>query len=110
MTPVLSRLAYVLLGVLGVFTGVAGSLVQQAWFPGGLLLALAGGAALFHGGATLTGGRLGAAIPTGMWFITVMYLSISRPEGDFLFAAGMGPYLYLLGGMALGVMSATRQR
>jgi len=36
-----------------------------------------------------------------------MYLSISRPEGDFLFTAGMSPYVYLLGGMAAGVICAT---
>ncbi len=45
-----------------------------------------------------------------LWFVTVMYLTISRPEGDFLFTAGIGPYVYLLGGMASGVICATLPR
>lgn len=102
--------SYLLLAVLGVAVGAAGALVQGALFPGGLILALAGSAALFHGGATLTGGKPGAAIPTATWFLTVMFLSISRPEGDFLFTAGVGPYVYLLGGMAVGVFSSTWNR
>ncbi|WP_256725236.1 DUF6113 family protein, partial [Streptomyces acidiscabies] len=39
--------AYVGLLLLGAATGAAGSLVQAGWFPGGLLLALAGAAGLF---------------------------------------------------------------
>ncbi len=96
--------SYVVLAALGVAVGVAGALVQNGWFPGGLLLALAGSAALFHGGGKLTRSRLGAVVPTVLWFLTVMYLTVSRPEGDFLFAAGIGPYIYLLGGMAAGAI------
>lgn len=101
---------YVVLAVLGVAVATAGALVQDGWSPGGLLLALAGSAALFYGGGTFTGGRLGAAVPTVVWFVTVMYLTVSRPEGDFLFTAGIGPYVYLLGGMAAGVICATLPR
>lgn len=101
---------YVALAVLGAAVAVAGALVQGGWFPGGLLLALAGSAALFYGGGRLTGDRVGAAVPTVVWFVTVMYLTISRPEGDFLFTAGIGPYVYLLGGMASGVICATLPR
>ncbi|MDX2853169.1 MULTISPECIES: DUF6113 family protein [Streptomycetaceae] len=101
------RAAYPVLAILGALVGVAGSLVQAAWFPGGLLLALAGSAALFHGGARLTGTRLGAVVPAAVWLITVMLLSSARPEGDFLFANGISPYVYLLGGAMAGVMSAT---
>ena len=110
MSRVTTYVSYVALGLLGVVVGVAGSLVQDGWFPGGLILALLGSAALFHGGAVLTRDRLGAGIPTATWFLTVMYASISRPEGDFLFAAGVGPYVYLLGGMAVGVVRATWAR
>ncbi|MDF3140739.1 DUF6113 family protein, partial [Streptomyces sp. T21Q-yed] len=42
----LRALAYLGLFVLGAVVGVAGALVQPAWFPGGLLLALAGEAGL----------------------------------------------------------------
>jgi hypothetical protein len=99
--------AYVVLAVLGVTVGVAGGLLQDAWFPGGLLLALAGSAALFYGGTLLTGTRLGAAVPAAVWLLTVMLLSSARPEGDFLFANGIGPYVYLLGGAMAGVICAT---
>lgn len=102
--------SHVLLAVLGVAVAAAGALVQGGWFPGGLILALAGSAALFYGGGKLTGSRSGAAVPTVLWFVTVIYLTISRPEGDFLFTAGIGPYVYLLGGMAAGVMCATLPR
>ncbi|WP_255929553.1 DUF6113 family protein [Streptantibioticus rubrisoli] len=101
---------YVVLGILGVLVAAAGAVVQDGWFPGGLILALAGCAGLFYGGAQLTRNRLGAAVPTVLWFLTVMYLSVTRPEGDFLFAAGLGPYIYLLGGMAVGVICGTLPR
>lgn len=78
--------AYLGLFMLGLVVGAAGSLVQAAWFPGGLLLALAGAAG---------------------WMLAVILLTASRPEGDFLFAAGVGSYAYLLGGMAVAVICAT---
>ncbi|MFJ3303117.1 DUF6113 family protein [Streptomyces sp. NPDC086549] len=99
--------AYLGLFVLGAVVGVAGSLVQAGWFPGGLLLALAGAAGLFLGGARATGTRAGAVAPAAGWFVIVIFLTVGRPEGDFLFGAGGGSYLFLLGGMALAVICAT---
>ncbi|MYS21435.1 hypothetical protein GA0115240_13082 [Streptomyces sp. DvalAA-14] len=99
--------AYAGLGVLGVCVAVAGALVQGGWFPGGLLLGLVGCAALFYGGVKATGTRLGAVVPGGVWLVVVIALSTSRPEGDFLFAAGVGPYIYLLGGAMVAVICAT---
>ncbi|WP_420035419.1 DUF6113 family protein [Streptomyces sp. cg28] len=93
--------------VLGALVGVAGALAQGGWFPGGLLLALLGAAGAFHGGARLTGGRAGAVAPAAGWLVAVMLLTTSRPEGDFLFGAGLGSYLFLLGGMAVAVICAT---
>jgi hypothetical protein len=93
--------------VLGAVAGVAGALVQAGWFPGGLLLALAGAAGLFLGGARALGSRAGAVAPAGGWILTVILLTASRPEGDFLFGAGSSSYLFLLGGMALAVICAT---
>ncbi|MFC4032636.1 DUF6113 family protein [Streptomyces polygonati] len=98
---------YVLLGLLGVCVAVAGALVQGALLPGGLLLGLAGCAALFYGGVKVTGTRLGAVVPGVVWLFVVIALSTSRPEGDFLFAAGVGPYVYLLGGAMVAVICAT---
>ena len=99
--------ALAVLAVLGAAVGLAGALVQGGAFPGGLVLALLGSTALFVGGATYTRSRAGAAVPTATWLLAVIYLTVSRPEGDFVFAAGLGAYLYLLLGALAGVMSAT---
>ena len=99
--------AYVGLFVLGALVALAGALVQAAWFPGGLLLALAGAAGLFVGGSFALGGRGGAVAPVAGWIVTVILLIRTRPEGDFLFGAGGGSYLFLLGGMAAAVICAT---
>ncbi|MER6348521.1 DUF6113 family protein [Streptomyces sp. NPDC001595] len=93
--------------LLGAVVGAAGALVQGGWFPGGLLLALAGAAGLFLGAARATGGRGGAVASGAGWMIAVVLLTASRPEGDFVFAAGGGSYLFLLGGMAVAVICAT---
>jgi hypothetical protein len=98
---------YVCLAVLAVAVAVAGCLVQGAWEPGGLLLALAGCVAVFYGGGRLTGTRLGTIVPAAVWLVCVILLSGSRPEGDFLLAAGIGPYIYLLGGALSAVICAT---
>ncbi len=98
-------LAYLGLGVLGLLAGVAGSLVQGGWFPFGLLLSLGGAAGLFLGGALVTGTRAGAAAPASGWALAVLMLTVSRPQGDFIFAAGAGSYLFLLGGMLMAVAS-----
>jgi hypothetical protein len=101
---------YVGLFVLGAVVGAAGALVQSGWFPGGLLLALAGEAGLCLGGARAVGSRGGAVAPAGGWMLAVILLTASRPEGDFLFGAGTGSYLFLLGGMATAVICATLGR
>lgn len=104
---VLRITTYLLLAVLGAVTAVASAVVQSGWFPFGLLLALAGVSALFYGGAKLTGKRAGAAVPTATWLLTVIWLSMSRPEGDSIFPADIGPYLYLLIGALSGVICCT---
>ncbi|GHF15266.1 MULTISPECIES: DUF6113 family protein [Streptomyces] len=106
--PSFGRLvAYVLLAVLGFAVGVAGSLVQGGWFPGGLLLALLGIAGLCYGGLKAVGTRIGGGAPGAGWLVAVLMLSATRPEGDFLFGAGIGSYVFLLGGMIVAVMCAT---
>ncbi|MHB9859281.1 DUF6113 family protein [Streptomyces sp. YIM S03343] len=106
--PSLWRVAgYLLLFVVGALVGAAGALVQGGWFPGGLLLALAGAGGLFLGGARAAGSRAGAVAPAAGWLVAVITLTATRPEGDFLFSAGSGSYLFLLGGMALAVICAT---
>ena len=99
--------AYLLLTVLGVAVGVAGVFVQPLWFPGGLLLALAGVAAVCCGGRLLTGTRPGAALPAAGWFAVQLIALSPRPEGDFLLVSNAESYIFLLGGMILGVAAAT---
>ncbi|MET8577977.1 DUF6113 family protein [Streptomyces sp. NPDC005012] len=99
--------AYAGLLLLGAVVGVAGALVQGAFFPGGLLLALAGTAGTFLAGARLMTSRAGAAVPVVGWLIAVVLLTTSRPEGDFVFGAGLRPYLFLLGGMVVAMICAT---
>ncbi|UQA93280.1 DUF6113 family protein [Streptomyces halobius] len=99
---------YVLLLVAGVLVALAGTLVQGAWPPGGLLLALAGTGGLFYGGVTATRTAAGVLVPGAAWLVTVfLLLGDARPEGDFLFPAGPGSYLFLLGGIVVGVICAT---
>ena len=107
MPPAGRAAAYAGLLLLGALTGLAGALVQAGWFPGGLLLALVGAAGLFVGGARAVGSRAGAVAPAAGWMISVILSTAGRPEGDFLFGAGGGSYLFLLGGMALAVICAT---
>lgn len=102
--------AYAGLAVLGALIGIAGSLVQGAWFPGGLLLALLGTAGLFYGSLWATGTQIGVAAPAVGWLIAIVLLSIGRPEGDAMFTAGIGPLVFMLGGMAVAVMCATMSR
>ncbi|MFE3249639.1 DUF6113 family protein [Streptomyces sp. NPDC059209] len=102
--------AYLGLVVLGLVVGTAGALVQGGLFPGGLILALLGSAGLFYGGRTATGTSLGVGAPAAGWLIAVIGLSLGRPEGDGIFAAGLGPVVYLLGGALVAVMCATMSR
>ncbi|MFE1250946.1 DUF6113 family protein [Streptomyces sp. NPDC058735] len=93
--------------VLGAAVGTAGALVQPAWFPAGLLLALAGEAGAVLGASRVLRGRIGGVAAAAGWMLSVVLLTASRPEGDFLFAAGSGSYLFLLGGMVVAVICAT---
>lgn len=101
---------YVGLFVVGALVGAAGSLVQAAWFPAGLLLALLATAALFYAGRRATGNQLGVAAAGAGWLVAIVLLSFGRPEGDGLFAGGLGEMVFLLGGMAVAVMCATMSR
>ncbi|MEU8527268.1 MULTISPECIES: DUF6113 family protein [Streptomyces] len=95
---------------LGVVVGAAGTLVQAAWFPLGLLLALLATAALFYGALRATGSQLGIAAAAVGWLVSIVLLALGRPEGDGLFAGGLGEAVFLLGGMALAVICATMSR
>ncbi|MGC4904779.1 DUF6113 family protein [Streptomyces cyaneofuscatus] len=102
--------AYFGLAVLGALVALAGTLIQAAWFPGGLIIALAGSAGLFYGGRILTGTQIGALAPAVGWFITVFLLLSGRPEGDYVFGDELGLVLFMLGGTAVAVMCATTSK
>ncbi|WP_103531161.1 DUF6113 family protein [Streptomyces sp. SM11] len=102
--------AYLGFAVLGAFVAIAGTLVQAAWFPGGLIIALAGSAGLFYGGRILTRTQIGALAPAAGWFITVFLLLSGRPEGDYVFGDELGLVLFVLGGTAAAVMCATTSK
>ncbi|MFJ8016438.1 DUF6113 family protein [Streptomyces sp. NPDC096339] len=107
LTP--ARIAAALgLLVLGALTGLAGWLVVDLWFPGGLLLGLLALFGLFLGGRIALGAGLGVGGPVVGWFLAYVMLGVPRPEGDFLLSSsGIGMYAYLLGGTVLAVMCAT---
>ncbi|MFG2980517.1 DUF6113 family protein [Streptomyces sp. NPDC048258] len=107
LTP--GRLAACLgLMVVGALTGLAGWLVVDLWFPGGLLLALLAVFGLFLGGRIALGTGLGVGGAAVGWFLAYVVLGIPRSEGDFLLSSsGIGMYAYLLGGTVLAVMCAT---
>lgn len=100
-------LTYLAALVLGGLVGLAGSLVQAAWSPGGLLLALAAVGGLCYGAGVATGGRGAGFTAAGGWFLAVIAISLNRPEGDFVFASGLGPQLFLFGGMLTAVICTT---
>ncbi|MFD7862345.1 DUF6113 family protein [Streptomyces sp. NPDC059783] len=105
------RIAVLLaLAVIGACAGIAGTLVQAAWFPGGLLLALLAAGGLFYGGRVLTGTQPGAVAPAAGWLISVIFLLGGRPEGDYVFGNELGLILFMLGGMAIAVICATMAR
>ncbi|MER7109076.1 DUF6113 family protein [Streptomyces sp. NPDC000229] len=101
---------YAGLAVLGAVVGLAGALVQSAWFPGGLLLALTACAGLFYGGLRATGTQVGVVAPGVGWLVAVVLLSLGRPEGDQVFWGGAAELVYVLGGMVAAVMCATIPR
>ncbi|MFC8230982.1 DUF6113 family protein [Streptomyces sp. NPDC057287] len=101
---------YAALAVVGAAVGIAGTLLQAALFPGGLLLALAASAGLFYGSRVLTRTQLGALVPAVGWFVAVVVLLGGRPEGDYVFGQEIGLALFMLGGMAVAVICATMSR
>jgi hypothetical protein len=98
---------HAVLVVLGVLVGVAGALVQGAWLPGGLLLALLATAALFYGGLRAVGGQAGVMTSGLGWLAAVVAVGFGRGEGDKVFWGGIADLAYVLGGMLLAVMCAT---
>ncbi|MFF9629533.1 DUF6113 family protein [Streptomyces fradiae] len=107
MSTPLKVLAHTVLVVLGVLVGLAGALVQAAWLPAGLLLALLATGALFYGGLRAVGGQAGLLSAGAGWLAAVVAVWLGRGEGDKLFWGGLADLVFVLGGMATAVMCIT---
>jgi Family of unknown function (DUF6113) len=106
--------AYGLLFWLGAAVGAAGAFLQAVSLdagpfpvPVGLVLALAGCAGLFAGGATAMRTRLGALVPALGWLVVVLLMTSKRPEGDVVLAQAASAYAYLFGGTLLAAAIVT---
>ncbi|WP_299528320.1 DUF6113 family protein [uncultured Streptomyces sp.] len=102
--------AYVALVVLGALVSLAGSLLHDAWFPGGLLLSLAAAAGVFSAGRMLTRTQFGALAPAAGWLVGIVLLLGGRPEGDYVYGDSVALLLFMLGGMVVAVICATTSR
>ncbi|MFG2328815.1 DUF6113 family protein [Streptomyces sp. NPDC048604] len=102
--------AFLGLAVLGFVVGTAGVLIQAAWLPLGLFLALLATGAMFYGGLRATGSQLAIAASGVGWLVSIVLLASGRPEGDGAFAGELGEAFFMLGGLALAVICATKSR
>jgi flavin reductase (DIM6/NTAB) family NADH-FMN oxidoreductase RutF len=99
---------------LGVAVATLGALVHPATvhlagvpLPAGLVIAMAAEATLLLAGGTALGSRWGAALPAGTWLLTVLALSLPRPEGDLIIAANPAGYAFLLLGTVVAGLSVS---
>ena len=76
----------------------------------GGLVALLATAAMFYGGVRATGSQLAIAASAVGWLVSIVLLAVGRPEGDGAFAGDLGEAVFLLGGMALAVICATKAK
>jgi hypothetical protein len=99
----LRGLWYVLAFVLGALDALCGCFVQALWSPWGLALAMAATLATFYGALRLTCTKLGLALSLVGWLLVMFVLLAPRPEGDFVLSAAVNSYVYLLGGLGIGL-------
>jgi hypothetical protein len=103
-----------ILAELGVLVGVAGAFVHNVTvtlgglaLPAGLFAALGAVAGALVIARRVSAGRLGAAVTAATWLLTVLLLSIPRPEGDLVIADGVAGYTFLWGGAILAAVIVT---
>jgi hypothetical protein len=105
-----SGAAYAALGLLGATLGLVGSFAQ-GWTIGSvpvaaIVLVLFNFAIARLAGWAM-GGRAAAAVPVLLWALVALVLSIGRSEGDLIVAGTLPGYLFIVGGLAAGVLAVS---
>jgi hypothetical protein len=99
-------LSYLLAVPAGAAAAVAGAFWQAATWRGqpvGVIVVLAGTTAVVLFIGSLSGHRGAATVATFAWIATALWLSMPRPDGDVIVAAGWTGYSWLFGGMGLSL-------
>jgi len=104
--PMLGRVLAATAGsIVGAFAGVVGSFVHGytvVGVPIGLVTALGLSLLVFMTSGVAARGRAGPALSAAGWLLSVLLLTVRRPEGDLIVAGtGLG-YAWLIGGTILG--------
>lgn len=108
MSPAVRVTVHGIVLVAGVAAGVLGSFVHAyrvSGLPVGLLVALALDLAVLATAGLAAGGRSGALTAAAGWLLTVLALSVQRPEGDLVVPATTLGYSWLFGGTVLAAAS-----
>ncbi|MFC5749494.1 DUF6113 family protein [Actinomadura rugatobispora] len=105
-----SGAAYAALGLLGALLGLVGSFAQ-GWTIGSIPVAaivlVLVNFAIARAAGWAMGGRTGAAVPVLLWALVTLALSIGRTEGDLIVPGTLPGYLFIVGGLAAGVVAVS---
>ncbi len=113
--PVARRVAFaVLAGLIGLIVGLAGAIVHRhavrpadILVPWGLVLALATMFAVTVAAGRLAQGVGAIGVAVG-WAVSLLWLQLPRPEGDYLFASDFLGNAYVFGGMLTLIVAVVR--
>jgi len=78
-------------------------------FPICVLLAVAGNILLARLAARQTGSPRAGAVPPAVWLVTVVLLSLPRPEGDVVVEGSLTGLVFLFAGSVAGAYGAARE-
>ena len=113
--PVARRVALAgLAGLVGLIVGLAGAIVHRhairpadILVPWGLVLALATMFAVTVAAGRLAQGVGAIGVAVG-WAVSLFWLQLPRPEGDYLFASDFLGNAYVFGGMLTLIVAVVR--
>ena len=91
----------VVAGVVGGFLGSFVHSLTSYGVPVGLITALALSLSIFVTAGIASGSRLGAGLAAAGWLLTVLLLTVRRPEGDLIIAGTLLGYAWLIAGMVV---------